>query len=176
MVSLEPVYSVSELALDGATSVDTGVNLFDEDKDWTIVTKWSGKCTGLVVVWSIDLSAGTSDHNSLYLGALNGWYWRIRLSTAGVSDYTAVMTQPWTYVLTRSRGSNTMTVYSVVDGVKKTTEMNINGGLSSWIGATNNLVLGYSNFTESYFAGTINTLDVYERVLDASEINEYLGV
>lgn len=177
---LAPVYALAEETIfDGATYIDTGYKLFDVDKDWSIEVEFSGTDG---TVFAEDINGETADNKTFKLYKFSNYYWMIHLGTSKPANndylYTGNVSNV-KYILTRSIGTEVINVYAIKDGVKTIDTITYKYGpsiLTDFIGKTNNLLLGYSTVWTSYFNGTIHDFKVYERILDTTEINEYLGV
>lgn len=180
-VSLAPAYQLAqETVFDGATFIDTEYKLFDVDKDWSIEVEFSGNSG---VVFSEDIIDSTNDTYSFRLEKFSGWYWRPRIgantATNNNNSHTGNVTNT-KYVFTRNIGTEIVNMYVVKDGVKISDSITCSKKpiiIEDMIGKTNNLSLGYTSLGEHYyFNGTIHDFKVYNRVLEVTEINEYLGV
>ena len=181
---LEPVYTLAEeTVFDGTNSVDTGYRLFDEDKDWSLVVEFSSSSSS-GYVFSESKTDGNTNVDLFGLEKFSGWYWRPRIINATVSSnnncYTGSASNA-KIVFTRTLGSNEIVMYVIKDGAKITDSITTSDGINSimggFIGKTNTLKLGFnSDANDGYFTGTIHDFKVYERILETTEINGYLGV
>ena len=181
---LEPVYTLAEeTVFDGTNSVDTGYRLFDEDKDWSLVVEFSSSSSS-GYVFSESKTDGNTNVDLFGLEKFSGWYWRPRIINATVSSnnncYTGSASNA-KIVFTRTLGSNEIVMYVIKDGAKITDSITTRDGINSimggFIGKTNTLKLGFnSDANDAYFTGTIHDFKVYERILETTEINGYLGV
>lgn len=172
-----PVYSLTEAAVfDGTNNIDTGYRLFDADKDFTVCLdfKKGAKNQGSVICEYV------SGNNGSYFGVHlhSSYFWAVHFCTMG-GNYHNVDNGGAKYVITHTAGTGSITTYYVVDGTKATGDLKPSFNISSIFGNTETLKIGgdagYPK-NDQYFIGTINALDIYERILDDAEISEFLGV
>lgn len=175
----EPVYQLTEaLTFDGETTVNTGYNLFDKDKDWTIcldakITNGAG--------YALSAKAGNSEHNPA-IGFRRSWDKYVPSCYGFANNDTgfAHNADDFKVVLTRVAGSaqnKFMTMHFLKDGA--VTSYNCTANAEFTPIADSSLILGgcikADGVVFDYMSGTINDFSVYERVLSSDDINNYLG-
>ena len=178
------LYKLAEPTTFNGTSdfIDTGVKLYDEDKDFTILVDFtSGENTGLEhgilscmnvnnsIYYGLNIDVGTAN-NALGMLARGGNGHISGTSSIFGVDHEDIQGMNIKMVIVK-RG-NTTTVKTKYDGV--------NGGqiLSGNVGYTqfdNTLILGARYDIQHFWNGTINSCVIYNTVLSDEEVDEFLN-
>ena len=178
-----PVYALAKpMSFDGATTVDTGYRLFDKDKDFTILLSFSpanpSSAKGVVMYeWNSTLAGNTV--NRFHVCGYSSWYWAVSMVKVNANCLTAG-TETIVYAITHKANSNKFAVSYMKDGEKLVSEQTItSNGYKTFVDSyTETLKLGGSLDylpDTNVFSGTINALEIYERVLGDDDINTFLG-
>lgn len=175
---IEPVYRLAEATtFDGATSIDTGYMLNDEDRDWSVVTEFSASAK-TSCVWD----SSQNGTGAVQIKCPNSYHWRAQV-VGGYADIGHSTVANLKVIMTHKKGIEEVECYFIPDenGTKKdftSNVINIQNGLNTAnYKHSKTLRLG-SDYTgaSNYFTGTIHTFEIYERVLTSEEINTFMGV
>lgn len=180
----KPVYELAEAtAFDSSTAgIDTGVALFDENKDWSIAIDL--KVTAPISTWSNVIRNVNHNHptgeTALSLSLSNnnqrvysdGAYANIGGNIVWVGEKAGNTAK---VILTHIAGTDVVTAHALLTNIAGRTE-SVNGATvtpgAGWPQtAHDSLVIGYS----AYGGYTVNDCKIYYRVLTADEISAYLA-
>lgn len=171
------VYSLeTETALTGSNYIDTGIALFDKDKDFTVIIDYEG---------SADNVSGTS----YTLAEIRDTLFSIRAKSGSgifkfivhgytINNITASSTSPVrnVMVITKEAETKVFTLYSTVDGGVNTPFVTPE---QTFARLSETLILGAAKTTDNAFTnfmhGKIYGCKIYERVLTTSEIADALA-
>lgn len=174
--STEPVYQLAEATtFNGASDyIDTGYQLVNEDKNWSICVAFTPTAkTGRLFDTSWN---GTG---AVYLAVRGGYYWDVYLNGVYVCIGHTVNSTIMC-VVTHTVGNNNIEVSWIDSNGEKQTGIAALSGSNIYTNnntiSENTLILGAKYDKSVFYTGTIDSFAVYERVLTADEINEFLGV
>lgn len=161
---------------DGNTVIDTGVSLWDVDKDWSVVfdAESLDESSKTLFCFSIyDETKGISNDNTLALAYTYSWgskKWLVY--SMGYKNEKISGTTTTKGIVVHTKGKQKPVLYlSDTIGIEL---LSNNSELTS-----NHLYLGgrmISGELSDGFKGTVNNFKVYDRVLTTEEIATYLGV
>lgn len=162
------VYELAEAAtFDGTSVIDTGHQLNLTDDAWTICVDFTGSAG------QVFGTHGTVDAHELSINFNSGWFWQASLCGKAVNGYTK-NDSVLRYVLVHNKGETQATAYYLKEGA-----VTSESGATHWGSANGNpttLKLGGKRDGTPNFVGTINRFAIYDRVLTAEEISEFMGV
>lgn len=169
LIGLYPVYQLAEsTTFDGSNTVDTGYALFDKGdaKDWTLLLDFTSSVRPGRVI-----TCGTS---AVFSMASESYYWFVyygsnkwnKISNAADGVKLAV---------THTAGSKALTFYYLDSDALASDTMT--GQNSAATVLTTTCVLGgIPDGKTTGFTGTVDTCEIYERILSADEISEFMEV
>lgn len=152
--------------------IDTGVALFDTNKDFTVCVEFagSGNVTGTTPVVHC-INEESPLYPGISIGTLSGSYSFNKSGDLGIAGSS---TEVQKYVITKSATDGLITVFR--DGgaflfrsgdlATSTFENTLHLGC----------MLGAGGVLKSFWSGTINTLEVYDRTFSMDESFEWLGI
>lgn len=174
-----PVYLLENKTFDGSAGqiIDTGIALFDTDKDWAVFASAETEDTATddnkYIFQHLSKEATYPDGIAVYRTAW-GKYWLASAVTGGsqISDDVANVA----CVITHTKGVGNHVYYAVVGGELVSGKLSTRG-----TGTDKTLKIGgaydYEDANEQrLFKGTVKLLEIHDRVLTDAEIKERLGV
>lgn len=176
--STEPIYQLGEpTTFDGTNSIDTEYDLLDVDKNWSMAIDFTPTSRSSNMAM---FSVGAYYNEGIAIGCRGAWFWDVYCGNKYV-DISTKLNESIKTVITHEKDSNEITIYYINNDSNEFTSSILSYGekTSALIGASKRekLVLGNDyNSTSPGFVGTISAFEVYERILDTSEINTFLSV
>lgn len=162
--------------------IDTNVDLFDEDKDWSIACDITEDTALGSQAWRLLTSLRTSSpYNGFYYGSATATNYNTRVKWIGVNKdsstgFNTSFTGRHRIVFTHTKGSGVLN-FTYKNNSDAVGTNSVSATFS--VLETEGLHIGGVSATpngEFNFVGTVNALEVYMRVLTTSEINTFLGV
>lgn len=166
------LYELEEpTTLTGTTAIDTNVALFDKDKTWSMAIEFvPASLAGVCKLFCLNYDADNYMQFMTYYGNKN-----IKSDAKFGGNWGATVSVP------TEVGAETKLVV-MYDGTTIDCYYMKNGSVTKapWKGAANNMVTNNTTLVigreTSGFQGTVNAFTIYEGVLNAEEINSFLGV
>lgn len=177
---LAPVYLLENTTFDGATTIDTGYKLFDTEKSFTITMDFDVDTCQNANLFH-EYNEAVNMNCGIYMN--NGWYAQIKGYFADnllANIAQGNNAQNIKAIITHEVNTLNYTAIYISDGeMVKVTDTGTQNYHSNIIGKTGNLIVGGrfdTDGTLNYFTGKVNTFAVYERILEESEIVEFMEV
>ena len=189
----EATYSLdNELVLDGSSNVDTGVSLFDADKDFTIIADFtpdssfkekdfssrqgcvfrvkqtSSPWIGVdISLYPSPISSYPSRGDMISSGNKYGWYMG-KISTGVHTDSTSRLK----FAIKRVASEQKMYFYDSNGLIGSYAD---SGNVASNTFATTLKIGGYNDSSTQFFVGTVHKFNIYLSQLSNEEITNLLG-
>lgn len=154
-----PVYELPEPYV-GGTAKTLEYNVVDEDKTFSVVIDFSGTASAYAI-----LKAGNGNDN-FGIRCHGNYFWFAQSQFYDTVEIAYNTVENMRVVFTHEKGSNRLFAHYIKGGEKIVTELG-----TKYVWKT-----GESCETTIGAGGTINDLKIYVRILNESEINDYLGV
>lgn len=168
----DAIYELSSMSFDGNLGIDTGVKLFDSDKDFTIYIDVTGNDSG-VDKTVLHCMMESNPYPGLAFDLYSNKYRFAYGEDTYLTSYYSSSKENQRYIITKTSGSG-IEVYDC------NTRQVLKNLYKPFVSFDKNLMIGSYKDEEGnlgrYWKGTVNRCIVWEKIVTKEEVNSILGV